>query len=217
MYFFEVPPVPPVPQFSQVPMFWELLIFSTIATVTPGPNNVLTFIYALRFDLKTVLLFRLGIVIAAPVMNALVALGLMPFFETYPIVLTVMGYISVIFIIYIAYNIITSNPDIKSKDNTMMAMGVVASALFQVVNPKIWSMAIAVSSLYTIPDDPIVPQATAIYMVFLFTNIVTAIPWILGGFYFRTFFETPSRMRVFNWVMGIALIAMAVYSFTIVQ
>ena len=197
----------------EIPLFWEILIFSSIAVVTPGPNNVLTFIYALRFDLKTVLLFRLGILLTAPLINALVAWGMMPFFQNYSIILTIMSYISVIFIIYIAYNIITSNPDIKSKDNHMMAMGVFASALFQIVNPKVWSMAIAVASLYTIPENPIEPQATAIFFIFLFTNIVMAVPWILGGIYFREYVENPARMQIFNITMGICLIIMAIHSF----
>ena len=198
--------------FWEFPLFWELFLFAILMTGTPGPNNVLTFVYALRFGLKTAVLFRLGICIGAPIMCGLMAWGALPFFATYPIVLDILTGVSILFILYIAYSIITSDPHIKSNQTDIVVMGVWGSTFFQFINGKVWSMALAVSSLYTIPTDPIAPQVFNIWLAFFTANIITAIPWVWGGLYFREFFQTPSRMRVFNLMMGISLMIMAAYS-----
>ena len=200
-----------------VPLFWALFAFSVVAFFTPGPNNVLTFIYALRYGTKTAVLFRIGILVASPLIHALVVGGMLPFFETYPLVLQVMSYISLVLILYIAYSVMTSNPDLKSNQNDIVVMGVISGALFQIVNPKNWSLGLAMSSLYTDPNMPILSQVITVFSVVFIINIISPIPWLLGGLYFREYFEKPSRMRIFNIVMGLSLIVMAVYSFVAME
>lgn len=192
--------------------FLELFIFSMIACVTPGPNNVLVFIYGLRFGWKTAVIFQMGVLLSAPVINGLVTWTLVPFFETYPILLTILTYISMAFVCYIAYRIITSNPDIQSNQSDIIVIGFWGSVFFQWINGKVWSMSLVVSTLFTNPDVPAAPQAFAVFVAFFVSNALCFLPWLFGGLYFRSYFERSHRMQIFNYCMGIGLVITAVYS-----
>jgi threonine/homoserine/homoserine lactone efflux protein len=82
----------------------------------------------------------------------------------------------------------------------------VQGALFQLVNPKAWAVALIVTVSYTTPEDYL---AILVLMILLFAMV--AVPsmsvWAIFGSALRSSLAKGRRIAVFNVAMAILLVA----------
>jgi threonine/homoserine/homoserine lactone efflux protein len=83
-------------------------------------------------------------------------------------------------------------------------MTFIEAAGFQWINPKGWAMAIALTSQFVTPTAP---YATALILgtTFVALGVVSAGTWAGFGVPLRRFLTNPTRLRAFNWVMGVTI------------
>ncbi len=193
-------------------VFSELLAFSFAATITPGLNNVLTFLFVLHFGMWQAIKYRLGVLVGFPAMSAFVVLVLAPIMQTYPQIVQALNIMGLVLLLYLAYKIFTSKPTLSREAKRF---GFSSGIFLQLVNGKAWSMAFVATTLYTNPETPVITQAATIMIGFFVSNIICAVPWILAPYYLKDFLYNDRNMRIINYIFGsiIVYLALAPYIF----
>jgi threonine/homoserine/homoserine lactone efflux protein len=186
-------------------VLYALILFAFVAAVTPGPNNLMLMASGVNFGLRRTLPHLLGVCLGFPAMVALVGFGLDAIFSRFPGFLTALRYVSVAYMLWLAYRIATAGP-IHEAGAARKPLGFFGAAAFQWVNPKGWVMAVSALTTYTVMAD-YAHSAGIVVLVFLLLAFPTSGVWVLSGAAMRPLLSDPARVRPFNWTMAALLLA----------
>ena len=190
-------------------IFLALVAFAFVSTATPGPNNTMLVASGANFGFRRSLLHMAGISIGFPVMIALVGLGLMQVFDTFPILDQILRITSLAYLIWLAWKIATAAPELPDVPETAgVPLTFVQAAAFQWVNPKAWTMATYAIVQYA-TDDMGARSTFAVIIVALVFSVVSfpcISAWVALGQEMRRFLTSPARLRAFNWTMAVLLL-----------
>jgi threonine/homoserine/homoserine lactone efflux protein len=84
------------------------------------------------------------------------------------------------------------------------------SAMFQYANPKAWMLAAATAGAY-VPGQSVPLRATLVCAVWSGACVLSLVAWAWLGAALREWLRVGSRLRAFNALMALALIATAVW------
>jgi threonine/homoserine/homoserine lactone efflux protein len=191
-------------------IFATLITFAFVGTVTPGPNNAMLMASGANFGVRRTLPHMLGISLGFPVMVALVGLGLMQVFDAFPIVDRTLKILSIAYLLWLAYKIATAAPILPDAPQTGgTPLTLLQAAAFQWVNPKAWSMAAyAITRFATDADGTRSLWAVGmVVLAFFAVSIPSVSTWAVLGQQMRRFLTSPSRLRSFNVIMALLLVA----------
>ncbi len=187
--------------------FLALTLFIAIAGLTPGPNNIIAMAIGFNHGYRSVLPHLFGVLIGFPIMLLMIGLVLKPIMEQYAALFDILKYISIAYIIFLAYKIASSpvdedfSPKSGAKPITFMQ-----SVAFQWINPKAWAGAMTTVTLYMMPEH--YKTSLMIAVVLSMISIIIAISmWALVGRQIGSFLSRPMQVKVFNIVMATLLLA----------
>ncbi|MCF7779402.1 LysE family translocator [Sulfitobacter sp. M220] len=185
-------------------MLSALLAFAFVATVTPGPNNLMLMTSGANFGFRRTLPHMLGIVGGVSIMALLVGAGLMALFDAVPALNLVLKVVSVGYLLWLAFKIGTAAP-VEERDADNHPMTVLQAATFQWVNPKAWAMCLSAITLYA-PDRSLLSVAivSGAFAVVCFPAISV---WAWLGTVVRQWLSNEAKLRVFNITMAALLVA----------
>ncbi|MEN8840603.1 MAG: LysE family translocator [Octadecabacter sp.] len=191
-------------------IFLTLITFAFVGTVTPGPNNAMLMASGANFGLRRTVPHMLGITLGFPLMIALVGLGLMQVFDAFPIVDRTLKIVSVAYLLWLAYKIATAAPklpDVPQTGGTPFTF--LQAAAFQWVNPKAWSMAAYAITRFANDADGTRSLWAVGVVVFAFfaVSFPSISAWTILGQQMRRFLTSPIRLRTFNTIMALLLVA----------
>ncbi|CAM3706570.1 LysE family translocator [Roseateles saccharophilus] len=169
--------------------------FAFVTSITPGPNNLMLLASGTHFGWRRSLPHLLGISFGFGIMLALVGLGLGEAFARFPALHEVLKWASLAYLLYLAARVATATPpgaDGRAGDGGR-PMGFVAAALFQVVNPKAWAMALTAVTAYSELG------VAALTAVFVAVNLPCCGSWALLGEQMRRWLHRPRALQAFNW------------------
>ena len=126
----------------------SIFMFSFATSLTPGPNNIMLLSSGLTFGYKRTIPHILGVVIGFPLMTICVGLGLGKFFQLYPYSFTILKFIGIVYILWLAWKIANSSPKFKENDESSEPLRFIPIVLFQWVNIKNWIKIITAMSVY---------------------------------------------------------------------
>ena len=167
--------------------------FAFVMSITPGPNNLMLLASGTNFGWRRSLPHLLGISFGFGVMLVLVGLGLGEVFTLYPGLHEVLKWASLAYLLYLAVKIATATPPTAQGGGQGRPMGFGAAALFQVVNPKAWAMALTAVTAY---GELGIAALTA---VFVLVNLPCCGSWALLGEQMRRWLHRPRALQAFNW------------------
>ena len=189
-------------------MTYDLLIalatFAFVSSITPGPNNLMLMASGANFGFRRTIPHMLGVGLGFVFMVLLVGAGLVQIFDAYPVSYTVLKVASVVYLLYLAWKIATAAPA-KPGEAKGVPMTFLQAAAFQWVNPKAWAMALTAISAYT-PDHTLFAIAL-VAVVFGAINLPAVSSWTLLGQQMARFLTNGRRLRLFNAVMALLLVA----------
>ena len=134
-------------------------------------------------------------------MLALVGLGLGEVFARFPGLHDGLKWASLAYLLYLAYKVATAAPPTAHGAQAAgRPMGFAAAALFQVVNPKAWAMALTAVTAYS---ELGIPALTA---VFVLVNLPCCGSWALLGEQMRRWLHRPRALKAFNWGAGLLMV-----------
>ena len=187
-------------------LFLGLCGFALVSSITPGPNNLMLMASGINFGFARTLPHMLGVSIGFVVMTILVGLGLAQIFVRFPIAYTVLKVGSVVYLIYLAWKIATASPPESSANSTAKPFSFLQACLFQWVNPKAWTMALMSVTAYVPADHPIL-GLVIVASVFGVINLPTVGLWAFMGVQMRQFLQDPVKLRTFNLIEALTLLA----------
>ena len=119
-------------------LIFALVSFYFVMYVTPGPNNAMVLASGLKFGFLKSIPHMTGITIGHVTQLILVCLGLGKIFQIFPELQNILKILCAIYLIYLGYKIIGSFSKIKDDDSRPLKF--YEAALFQIVNPKAWTI-----------------------------------------------------------------------------
>lgn len=186
-----------------------LAAFAILAAGTPGPNNLMLMTSGMNYGFRRSAGHMAGVAIGMPLMIVAVGLGLSQLFAWFPVLEILLKYVCAAYLIYLAYRIATAMPKMAETGEMEVSgqpLTFAQAAAFQWVNPKSWVMATTALTVYALPLSN-TGNAFAIALVFAFVGMFTATSWTALGDRLRLFFSNPVRLRVFNSVSALLLLA----------
>ncbi|WP_394559280.1 LysE family translocator [Aquipseudomonas alcaligenes] len=183
------------------------LLFAFVATITPGPTNILALSHAARFGLRATWPLVLGACIAAALIVMLVGLGLGEALLRYPRVQLAMSWLGALWLSWLAWQLWRSAAKpLNAEASGQRELGPLGAALLQLVNPKVWMMAVAVVSVFAAGSEDKVARVLQLSLIFLLLAIPSMSAWALLGVGSARLLQSPQRLRTFNQALALLLL-----------
>ena len=186
--------------------FLALLIYALVASITPGPNNLMLLASGVNFGFVRTIPHILGISVGFASLLTGVGVGLGAVLLAFPFLHTALKLAGAAYLLYLAWRIATSRSLGSGENARTRPMTLSQAAVFQWVNPKAWVMAATAMALYANPDQPFLSSAI-IVVAFTLVNLPSVSCWAGFGMALRGFLSEPSRLKWFNIAMGVLLAA----------
>lgn len=181
-----------------------LAAFAFVSSITPGPNNLMLMASGVNFGARRTLPHMLGVGIGFTAMVGLVGLGLMSIFDAIPHSRDALKLISVVYMLYLAYKIATAS-SLGEKATESRPLTFWQAVLFQWVNPKGWTMALTAMTVYAASGS--LAAVGLVTLVFGIINMPSIAVWVVAGDRLKHFLTDTRRLRIFNIVMALLLVA----------
>lgn len=185
------------------------LLFSFVASITPGPTNILVMSHSSRRGLTATVPIIFGACVSAALVVLVVGLGVGETLLRYPRVQQAMAWAGVLWLSWLAWQIFRSTP--PSLDSATAAdegFSVFGAAGLQLINPKVWMMAVAVVSVFGGNGDDSA-RMLLLSAVFLMVCLPCMTAWALLGVGSARFFGSPRAFRRMNAVLAFLLLVSA--------
>lgn len=183
-----------------------LVSFYFVMFVTPGPNNVMLFASGVKYGFKKTIPHILGIPLGHFFQISLISMGLGFVFQTYPIVQQVLKVLGCAYLFFLAYRMFGSL-SIKESKETGRPLRFYEAALFQILNPKAWVVAITAVSVFFPKDEQFITGLFFLAGLAPLVNLPSISVWVLFGSSIRAFISNPKVKQIVEIVLAILLVA----------
>ena len=184
-----------------------LMGFAFVTSITPGPSNLILLAASANFGFRRSLPLVLGLSLGFLCMLLIVGFGIGQVLRANEGLYTALKFLSLIYILWLAWKIARSSllnsehGGTASRPVTFLQM-----ALLQWVNPKAWAVALTVTVAYTTPANY---GASLLMMTLVFgiVNLPSVSAWAVFGSVLRKILRNPVKVRAFNRLMAVMLVA----------
>ena len=195
----------------------QLVAFATfafVASVTPGPNNVLLTAIGGSAGFRKGMPTLWGIVFGFAAMIFALAVGLGGTVFTLRHVMDAIRIVGLVVLLWLAWKI--GSAPVGRSEGTTATEGkpaerrgsFVGAALFQWVNPKAWLIAAGAIGTYMHPGSgSVLQQAGILAGVFIVAAALGCLPWLAFGAAVGELLKQPRAARLFNIAMAVLLVA----------
>lgn len=185
-----------------------LATFAFVATITPGPNNLMILANAASFGMWRTLPHLLGVPSGIALMIFLLGLGLEEIYDSVPWLHWVLKILGTSYLLWLAYKIATARVDTNQLEAAGQPFRYWEALAFQVVNPKTWTIIVAALAFMSESDDWY--DVLVIAAIFFFFSFICAALWGWMGRGIARVLADPVRLRWIN--LGLAgLLVLSVF------
>ena len=195
--------------FSSFPTFLPFLLFAFVASITPGPTNILVLSNSARYGLAAALPIIFGACASAATIVLLVGAGAGSSLAALPAVQTAMQWIGVIWLSYLAWQIFSAPAAGLEANDIEARLGWVGAASLQLINPKTWMMALAVVSVFAGSGEQRLGHVLYLSLAFFLISLPCLGVWALLGAGSTRWLRSPRAMQGFNRCMALLLLGSA--------
>ncbi len=185
---------------------FALISFYFVMFVTPGPNNVMLFASGVKYGFKKTIPHIFGIPLGHFFQISLISMGLGFVFQTYPIAQQILKVLGCLYLFFLAYRMFGSL-SIKESKETGRPLRFYEAALFQLLNPKAWVVAITAVSVFFPKDESFLTGLFFLAGIAPLVNLPSISVWVLFGSSIRAFISNPKVKKIVEIVLAILLVA----------
>ena len=182
----------------------SLLFFGIAASLSPGPNNIMTSYTAFNFGIKKTVPTMLGVIIGWTLLVILLQISSAIVFQKIEVAQKIIRFFGSIYLLYMAYKI--SSSSIRSEKISPKPVTFLNTFFFQFVNPKSIIIALAAISMFINPQENFIKDSIILTTIFFFMAVGSQIAWCLMGKYLRKFATSEQFIQNFNYTMSFLLI-----------
>ena len=176
--------------------------------VTPGPNNAMVLASGLKFGFIKTIPHMSGITIGHVLQLILVCLGLGKIFLIFPQLQNILKILCALYLLYLGYKIIGSFSKIKEDDSRPLRFH--EAGLFQIVNPKAWTISSMVASGFLPENGNLFFSIFFIAMIALIICPLSISPWAAFGSAIRNLVKNNKIKALIEYFLAILLLITAV-------
>ena len=189
-------------------LFFALVSFYFVMYVTPGPNNAMVLASGLKFGFAKTIPHMSGITIGHILQLILVCLGLGKIFQVFPEIQQVLKIICAAYLLYLGYKIIGSFSKIKEDDSRPLKFH--EAALFQIVNPKAWTISSMAASGFLPKDENLIFSILYIATIALIICPLSISPWAAFGSSIRNLVKNNKLKALIEYFLAFLLLITAI-------
>tara|TARA_B100001167_G_C16646864_1_gene246727 strand:+ start:58 stop:660 length:603 start_codon:yes stop_codon:yes gene_type:complete len=189
-------------------LFIALVSFYFVMYVTPGPNNAMVLASGLKFGFLKTIPHMSGITIGHILQLILVCLGLGKIFQVFPEIQNVLKIICAVYLLYLGYKIIGSFSKIKEDDSRPLKFH--EAALFQIVNPKAWTISSMAASGFLPKDGNLITSIFFIATIALIICPLSISPWAAFGSAIRNLVKNNKIKPLIEYFLAFLLLVTAI-------
>ncbi|WP_411380429.1 LysE family translocator [Pseudomonas sp. MPB26] len=182
------------------------IVFAFVASITPGPTNILVLSNSARYGFKAALPIILGACLGAAGIVLAVGSGVGQSLAQLPKVEVAMQWAGVAWLSYLAWQIFRAPAQVLPAQSTQKRLGLIGGAGLQLVNPKTWMMALAVVSVFADNGADRQSEVLSLSLVFFLISLPCLGAWAVLGAGSSRFLRSPSAMQRFNRCMALLLL-----------
>ncbi|MDR0276546.1 MAG: LysE family translocator [Paucimonas sp.] len=181
------------------------VVFAFVASITPGPTNLLILGSAVSRGLLAAMPLVLGAAVGAAGLVVVVGLGLGEVFLRFPLLQQVMAWVGMGWITWLGWQLFRSPASAIEGDGGVRRVGALQGAGMQLINPKTWIMALSVVSVCVG-----VGAGMATYCVYAGVFLLVALPclalWAVLGVGAARVLRSAVAVQRFNQGMAVLLV-----------
>ena len=189
-------------------LFIALVSFYFVMYVTPGPNNAMVLASGLKFGFLKTIPHMSGITVGHISQLILVCLGLGKIFQIFPQLQNILKIFCAIYLLYLGYKIIGSFSKIKEDDSRPLKFH--EAALFQIVNPKAWTISSMAASGFLPKDGNLIISIFFIALVALIICPLSISPWAGFGSAIRNLIKNNKIKALIEYFLAFLLLITAI-------
>ena len=189
-------------------LFFALVSFYFVMYVTPGPNNAMVLTSGLKFGFSKTIPHMSGITIGHILQLILVCLGFGKIFQVLPEIQQVLKIICAAYLLYLGYKIIGSFSKIKEDDSRPLKFH--EAALFQIVNPKAWTISSMAASGFLPRDENLIFSILYIAAIALVICPLSISPWAAFGSSIRNLVKNNKLKALIEYFLAFLLLITAI-------
>jgi len=191
-----------------VNLFFALISFYFVMYVTPGPNNAMVLTSGIKFGFLKTIPHMSGITVGHVLQTIVVCLGLGKIFQMFPEIQDMLKIICALYLLYLGYKIIGSFSKIKNDGSRPLKF--YEASLFQLVNPKAWTISTMVASGFLPKDERLI-----ISILFISTTALIICPlsisvWAAFGSGIRNLVKNNKKKAFVEYFLALLLLTTAI-------
>ena len=191
-----------------VNLFFALISFYFVMYVTPGPNNAMVLTSGIKFGFLKTIPHMSGITIGHVLQTIVVCLGLGKIFQMFPEIQDFLKIICALYLLYLGYKIIGSFS--KIKDDGSRPLKFYEASVFQLVNPKAWTISTMVASGFLPKDERLIISISFISITALIICPLSISVWAAFGSGIRNLVKNNKKKASVEYFLAILLLITAI-------
>ena len=184
-----------------------MMMYCFVMSITPGPNNLMLTASGANFGYRLTLPQVLGCVMGNVALTLVACLGLGQLFDAFPLAQVVLRTGGAVYLVWLAWQLARSR---LADAQALRPVTFVEGVMFQAFNPKSWIRAITLASVFMPAGANPIVAGLAISGIGAVIGFPCISMWALFGVAMRSVLADPRRQRVFNLVMAVALVVLAI-------
>jgi threonine/homoserine/homoserine lactone efflux protein len=189
-------------------LFIGLVTFYFVMYVTPGPNNAMVLTSGVKFGFSKTIPHMSGITIGHVCQTVVVCLGLGKIFQMFPNIQNALKIICALYLLYLGYKIIGSFSKIKEDGSRPLKF--YEASLFQLVNPKAWTISTMVASGFLPNDEKLIISILFISITALIICPLSISVWAAFGTGIRNLVKNNKKKAIVEYFLAILLLITAI-------
>jgi len=189
-----------------------LIVYYFIMFATPGPNNAMLTASGMKFGYLRTLPHIIGIPLGHFIQITLVCYGLGNVFIKFPQIQFYMKFLCFVYLLYLSWKMLGSIS--VTKKETGRPLKFYEASLFQFINPKAWTVAIAAVSGFFPSDENFFVATMFLAVTAPFVCIPSISLWALFGNSLRNFVSNTKTKKIIEYILAILLILTGVFILT---
>ena len=190
-------------------LFYALATFYFTMFFTPGPNNAMLTASGMKFGFVRTLPHLIGIPIGHILQIGLTCFGLANLFLLYPYLQIFMKILCFIYLIYLSWKMIGSFSFVNKEKGRPLKF--YEASLFQFINPKAWSIAIAVASGFFPTEENIFIGTIFVTLTAAFICFPTISLWALFGSALKKFVKEDKTKKIIEYILALLLVLTGIF------
>ena len=191
-----------------VNLFFALVSFYFVMYVTPGPNNAMVLTSGIKFGFLKTIPHMSGITIGHVLQTIVVCLGLGKVFQMFPEIQDILKIICALYLLYLGYKIIGSFSKVKNDESR--PLNFYEASLFQLVNPKAWTISTMVASGFLPKDEKLIISILFISITALIICPLSISVWAAFGSGIKNLVKNNKKKAFVEYFLAILLLATAI-------